>query len=70
MSSLNYLREALLPLDYANRRGLMIAARNKVNSDSDGSDPLAPVWFAIYAQIVDLDTEQTELLDQLEKDLR
>jgi hypothetical protein len=61
----NYLRDVLLTLDGPSRRGLRNACRNNVNRDPQNTDPMTPVFFAIYLQVVDLENEEDALLEEL-----
>lgn len=62
----NYIRNVLLTMDSSTRRALREVARARVNTDPDETDPMTRIWFAMYAQIVDLEYEEGEILRQLE----
>ncbi len=62
----NYLRDALIVMDSANRRGFRNVFRDRVNADPQNTDPITTIYFAVYCTIVDLETEEAQLLEQLE----
>lgn len=66
----NYTRDAILRMKDPTRRGLLLAARNKVNADPDNTDELTRVWWAIACQIIDCDQDEADVMADLEKAFR
>ena len=70
MTTTDHTRAALLRMDVNARRQLSIAMRDKVNEDPDEHHTMTPLWFALYAEIVDIDYDESQVLKELEKALR
>lgn len=65
MNSPNYLRDALVRLPAAERRGLLESTRQRVNADPANAEAITTLWYAIYCQAVDVETDEAGLFDRL-----
>jgi hypothetical protein len=62
-----HVRDVLLTMDGTTRRGFLQAATAKVNDDPSNENDLTRLWWAVACQVIDLDTEERELMRELEQ---